>query len=57
MKNKIILLTLVFTLISFIGFSQKTVYAEDILKDIKAGKSVSIYNATILGVLDGFDGK
>ena len=38
MKNKITLLTLVFTLISFVGYSQKTVNAEDIIRDIKNGK-------------------
>ena len=52
MKNKITFLTLVFALVSFVGFSQKTVNAEDIIDDIKAGKSISISNATIEGVLD-----
>ncbi|MEQ6122879.1 pentapeptide repeat-containing protein [Pseudotenacibaculum sp. MALMAid0570] len=52
MKNKITLLTLIFTLVSFVGFSQKTVNASDIIKDIKAGKDVSINNAIIEGVLD-----
>ena len=37
---------------SLTGFSQKTVAAEDILRDIKAGKDISISNATIEGVLD-----
>ncbi len=55
MKNKITLLTLVFSLISFVGFSQKTVNANDIIKDIKAGKLVNISNATIEGILDFTD--
>jgi hypothetical protein len=50
--KKITLLTLVFTLISFVGFSQKTVSAEEIIAEIKSGKDVSISNATIEGVLD-----
>lgn len=52
MKNKLTLVTLVFTLISFVGFSQKTVNASSIIKSIKAGKNVSISNATIVGDLD-----
>ena len=55
MKNKITLLTLVFTLISFVGYSQKTVNAEDIIRDIKNGKDISISNATIEGTLDFTD--
>ena len=55
MKNKITLLTLVFTLISFVSYSQKTVNAEDIIRDIKNGKDISISNATIEGTLDFTD--
>jgi hypothetical protein len=52
MNRKITLLTFILTLISLTGFSQKTVYAEDIMNDIKAGKDISISNATIKGILD-----
>jgi hypothetical protein len=52
MKNKITLVTLAFTLMSFVSFSQKTISAEDIIADIKSGKDISISNATIEGVLD-----
>lgn len=52
MKTKITLFAFVLTFVSSIGFAQKTVKAEDIIKDIKAGKDVSISNATIDGVLD-----
>lgn len=57
MKIKTTLFTLFFTLIGFAGFAQKTVYAEDIMKDLKAGKNVTIANATIEGVLDFTDMK
>ena len=50
--KKITLLTLAFALISFASFSQKTISADDIMSDIKAGNDVSISNATIEGVLD-----
>jgi hypothetical protein len=50
--KKISLLTLAFTLISFVSFSQKTINADDIIADIKSGKDISISNATIEGVLD-----
>ena len=49
MKNIITLLVLVFTTATF---TQNTIDASDILKDIKSGKSISIKNATIEGVLD-----
>lgn len=52
MTPKITLLTFILTLIGLTGFSQKTVYAEDIMRDIKAGKDISISNATIEGILD-----
>ncbi len=52
MKNKITFLALTFLLISSVAFAQKTVEASKIMKDIKAGKSISISNATIVGVLD-----
>jgi hypothetical protein len=38
--------------VATISYSQKTVYASDILKDIKNGKKVSISNATVKGILD-----
>lgn len=50
MKNILILFSLLF--ISVSTFSQKTIKASDLLKDIKTGKSVTISNATITGVLD-----
>ena len=52
MKNKITLISLSFLLISLVAFSQKKVEASKIMQDIKAGKSISIKDATILGVLD-----
>jgi hypothetical protein len=52
MKNKITLLILCFCLVTTTGFSQKTVNASDIIKDIKDGKNVSIKNATVIGTLD-----
>jgi hypothetical protein len=52
MKNKITLLAICLFLITSISFAQKTVKASDIMKDIKAGKSISYKNATIVGVLD-----
>ncbi len=52
MTHKITLFTLFFALISLTGFSQKTVYADDIMRDIKAGKDISISNADIEGILD-----
>lgn len=53
--KKYITLTLIFTLVTFISFAQKTVKASDIIKDIKAGKNISIQNATIEGILDFTD--
>jgi len=55
MKNKITLLSFFLAFTSFVAFSQKTVNARDIIKDIKAGKTVSISNATIVGNLDFTD--
>ncbi|KGL64061.1 pentapeptide repeat-containing protein [Polaribacter sp. Hel1_85] len=52
MKNKITLLAFSLFLISTVAFTQKKVEASNIMKDIKAGKSISIKNATIVGVLD-----
>lgn len=40
---------------SLVAFSQKTINASDIIKDIKAGKTVSISNATIIGDIDFTD--
>ena len=53
--KKVTLLTLVFTLMSVVSFSQKTIQAEEIISDIKAGNDVTISNATIEGVLDFTD--
>lgn len=52
MKNKITLIAFSLFLISTVAFSQKKIEASTILKDIKSGKSISIKNATIVGVLD-----
>jgi outer membrane protein assembly factor BamA len=52
MKHKITLLSVSIFLISTNSFAQKTIEALDIIKDIKEGKSISINNAIIEGVLD-----
>ncbi|TXD48321.1 pentapeptide repeat-containing protein [Polaribacter sp. IC073] len=52
MKKNVTLLTISLFLVTSISFAQKTVKASDIMKDIKAGKSISIESATIEGVLD-----
>ncbi|PWG04912.1 pentapeptide repeat-containing protein [Polaribacter aquimarinus] len=52
MKKKITLIALSLFLVSTIAFTQKTVKASEIMKDIKASKSISITNSTIVGVLD-----
>ncbi|MGB0879208.1 MAG: pentapeptide repeat-containing protein [Polaribacter sp.] len=52
MKSKITFLSICLFLTSVVSFSQKTVNASDILKDIKNGKSINIKNATIVGVFD-----
>ena len=52
MKNKITLLAFSLFLISTVALAQKKIEASSILKDIKAGKSITIKNATIVGVLD-----
>jgi len=52
MKHKITLLSVSVFLISTNSFAQKTIEALDIIKDIKKGKSISINNAIIEGVLD-----
>ncbi|MFK8060896.1 MAG: pentapeptide repeat-containing protein [Polaribacter sp.] len=52
MKNKITLVSLCLFLVSTITFAQKKVEASDIMKDIKAGKSIYYKNATIVGTLD-----
>ncbi|PQJ78684.1 pentapeptide repeat-containing protein [Polaribacter porphyrae] len=51
MKHKITFLVSLFLTTSVI-FSQKTIEASDILKDIKSGKSISYKNAKIVGILD-----
>ena len=50
MKNIITLLS--FLLINIFAFSQKSVNANDILRDIENGKPIIIANATIEGILD-----
>ena len=50
MKHKITLLACLFLSITF--FAQKTIEASDIMKNIKAGKSIIYNNATIVGTLD-----
>ncbi len=52
MKNKITLLAILICFIATTGYSQKTVDASDIMRDIKNGRSVSYEDATIVGVLD-----
>ncbi|AUC83986.1 hypothetical protein CW731_01175 [Polaribacter sp. ALD11] len=52
MKYKITLLAISFFLVNSISYAQRTVKASAIMKDIKAGKSISIENTTIEGVLD-----
>ncbi len=50
MKTKIIYITLF--LFSLISYSQNTIEAKDIMKDLKAGKDISYQNKTIVGTLD-----
>lgn len=50
MKN--LITTLLFTLLFASTFAQRTINASDIMRDIKNGKTISITNATIEGVLD-----
>ena len=52
MKNKFTLLSICLFLSATISFAQKTVEASDIMKDIKAGKSISYNYKTIVGTLD-----
>lgn len=52
MKKYITILSLVVAFVTTSAMAQRTVKAEDIIKDIKAGKDISISNATIDGVLD-----
>lgn len=49
MKN---ITTLLLVILCTTAFAQKTVYASDIINDVKAGKSIKIQNATVEGVLD-----
>jgi hypothetical protein len=49
MKN---IITIVAVLFCLTTYAQKTINASDIIKDVKNGKSVTISNATINGVLD-----
>jgi len=51
MKPKITLF-LFFAFASILTYSQKTIEASAIMKDLKAGKTISYKNATIIGVLD-----
>jgi hypothetical protein len=50
MKTKITLFICFFLSITF--FAQQTIEANEIMKDIKAGKSISYQNAKIVGILD-----
>lgn len=50
MKFKLMILSCLFVSMTF--FAQKTVKAYDIMKDIKAGNSISHQNAKIVGTLD-----
>jgi hypothetical protein len=52
MTIKTTILFLVLLRFNFLSYSQQTIHAEDIISDIKAGKNISIENATIEGVLD-----
>lgn len=52
MIHKITLLLANLLLVTSIFFAQKTVEASDIMKDIKAGNTISYTNTTIVGVLD-----
>ena len=47
MKTKITLFAFVLTFVSSIGFAQKTVKAEDIIKDIKAGKELKVKSLVV----------
>lgn len=49
MKN---ITTLILLLFVTLGFSQKTINASDLMQEIKEGKTITISNATIEGVLD-----
>ncbi|WP_218598652.1 pentapeptide repeat-containing protein [Polaribacter sp. NJDZ03] len=52
MKNKKVLFAITLFLISTISIAQNKIKAATIMEDIKAGKSISINNSTIIGVLD-----
>ena len=52
MKYKTTLFTLILFMCSCIHYGQKTIYAEDILNDIRAGKEINYTNVTISGILD-----
>ncbi|MEM6380433.1 MAG: pentapeptide repeat-containing protein, partial [Bacteroidota bacterium] len=52
MNIKITLFTFVLMCASLVGFAQNTVSAEEIMRDIKAGKDVELSNVTIEGRLD-----
>lgn len=52
MKNKTSFLAVGLLLVASITFSQSIIKASKIMKDIKDGKSISIKDATIVGVLD-----
>ena len=55
MKKYITRLSLILAFVATTTMAQKTVKASNIINDIKAGKSVNISNATIVGVLDFTD--
>ena len=51
MKHRITLFGLLFCFVT-VAFSQRTIDASQILKDIKNGKNISYNNVTITGILD-----
>lgn len=55
MKKHIQLLTVLIVFVCSSVHAQKTIQAEDIIRDIKAGKYISLSNATIEGKLDFTD--
>ena len=52
MAKKLILFGFLLFFLGKIGFSQQTIAATEIMKDLRAGKDISISNATIVGNLD-----
>ena len=52
MVQKMTLLSFLLFFLCKIGVSQQTITAQEIMKDLQAGKDISISNATIVGNLD-----